>query len=96
MTSTPGHFNDCTLIGTVELVHVTHSQITAILLAVATGGDPLKIIVCPRSPAPAVQRGDMLWCRGRLACDPAPERKALHYIDAAHVDVIKKRRTSGA
>ena len=90
---TPGHFNDCTVVGVVELVHVTQRQLTAILLMVATGGDPLKIIVCPRSPPPAMQRGDTLWVRGRLACDPAPERKALHFIDAVHVDVVKKWRT---
>jgi hypothetical protein len=89
--STPGHHNDCVVIGTVELVHVTHSQIVAILLTVATGGDPLKLIVCPRSPPPTLQRGDVLWCRGRLAYDPTPARKALHYLDAAHVEVVKRR-----
>jgi hypothetical protein len=89
--SRPMHHNDIVLCGTVELVHVTHSRITAILLTVATGGDPLRIIVVPRASRPTVQRGDVLWCRGRLACDPAPQRKALHFIDAAHVEVVKRR-----
>jgi hypothetical protein len=90
--STPGHHNDCVLVGTVDLVHVTQGHLTAILLRVSTGGDALKIIVCPRAPAPAVERGDVLWVRGRLAYDPAPDRKALHYLDAQHLDVIKKGR----
>jgi hypothetical protein len=97
MNSTPMHHNDVVLVGTVELVHTTHSQIVAILLTVASGGggDALKIIIVPRAPPPAVQRGDVLWCRGRLACDPAPQRKALHFIDAAHIEVVKRRHEHG-
>jgi hypothetical protein len=89
--SLPMHHNDIVLVGRVDLVHTAHHHLTAILLTVATGGDPLKIIVVPRASPPAVQRGDTLWVRGRLACDPAPQRKALHFIDAAHVEVVKRR-----
>jgi hypothetical protein len=90
--STPGHFNEIVVIGQVDLLHVAHGHLTAILLTVSTGGDPLKIIVVPRAPPPGVQRGDTLWCRGRLACDPTPEKKSLHFIEAAHVDVIKRQK----
>jgi hypothetical protein len=95
MSSLPMHYNDVVLVGRVDLVHVTHTHITAILLTCATGGDPLRIIVVPRASPPAVQRGDTLWVRGRLACDPAPQRKALHYIEAAHIEVVKGRHEHG-
>jgi hypothetical protein len=94
--SLPMHHNDITLCGRVDLVHVVHQHITAILLTVATGGDPLKVIVCPRSaPPPGLQRGDTLWIRGRLSCDPEPSKKALHFIDAAHIEVVKRRQDHG-
>jgi hypothetical protein len=93
--SQPMHYNDVVLVGGVDLVHVVRHQLTAILLTVATGGDPLRIIVVPRTAPPAVQRGDTLWVRGRLACDPTPERKALHFIDAAHIEVVKRRDGHG-
>jgi hypothetical protein len=94
--SLPMHHNDVVLVGRVDLVHVAQGHINAILLTVATGGDPLKIIICPRSPPPpGLQRGDTLWVRGRLACDPAPQRKALHYIEAAHIEVVKRRHEHG-
>jgi hypothetical protein len=60
--SLPMHHNDIVLVGRVDLVHVAQGHINAILLTVATGGDPLKIIICPRSPPPpGLQRGDTLW-----------------------------------
>jgi len=93
--STPGHHNDCVLIGTVELVHLTRGHLTAILLTVATGGDACQIIICPRGPLPEVQRGDTLWVRGRLAYEPTPTRKSLHFIEAQHVDIIKRRHGHG-
>jgi hypothetical protein len=88
--SRPMHHNDVVLCGRVDLVHAAHQQTTAILLTVATGGDPLKVIVVPRAAPPAVQRGDVIWIRGRLACDPTPQRKALHFIEAAHIEVVKR------
>jgi hypothetical protein len=84
------HHNDVVLVGVVDLVRTAHHNITAILITVASGGDPLKIIVVPRVPPPGVQRGDTVWCRGRLACDPEPAKKALHYIDAAHIEIVKR------
>ena len=86
------HPNDVVLCGCVDLVHVTRTYITAVLITVAMGGDPLKVVVVPRVHPPTLQRGDTLWVRGRLACDPAPQRKALHFIDAAHIKVVKRRK----
>jgi hypothetical protein len=92
--STPGDHNDCVLCGLVLGVHVRQQRITGILLKIkVSDDDPCVIAITPARPLPKdfTQRGDRLWVRGRLASYPTPERKALHYIEAQHLEVVRRR-----
>jgi hypothetical protein len=91
--SVAGDHNDVQLIGRVLSVHVVRQQITALLLRIkAADDDPCVIAITPVHPLPRnfTQRGDRLWVRGRLACDPGPERKSMHFIEALHLEAVRR------
>jgi hypothetical protein len=97
VSSIPGDFNDCQFVGLVLGVHVVRQHITGILLRIkVTDDDPCVIAIVPMHPLPKdfTQRGDRVWVRGRLASDPAPEKKALHYVEAVHIDVVKRANST--
>jgi hypothetical protein len=97
MPSIPGDHNDVVLCGLVLSTHVVSHRITGILLKVkVTNDDPCAIVVVPEKVLPAdfTQRGDRLWVRGYLCSDPSPERKALHFIQARHLDVTKRAKST--
>jgi hypothetical protein len=94
MASVPGDFTEVQLLGRVLGTHVVHHRITGILLRVkVTDDDPCVIAITPVRPLPKAftQRCDRLWVRGRLACHPSPERKSWHFIEAIHLEVVRRR-----
>jgi hypothetical protein len=78
--------------------HVAGQKITAVLLRVkaSSDGDPCMIVAIPEKVLPAhfTQRGDRVWLRGSLCSDPSPERKALHFVQARHLEVTKMAKTA--
>jgi hypothetical protein len=95
MPSVPGDFNDAVLCGVVLQTHVVHGRISGILLKVkVSDDDPLIIVVVPPKPmnAGAIERNDRIWVRGSLACDRNISRKSMHFIQAQHLEVVRRRR----
>jgi hypothetical protein len=93
VSSVPGDHNDIVLCGVVLGTHVAGHKIAGVLLRVnaSSEGDPLVIVIVPEKVLPAhfTPRGDRLWIRGCLCSNPSPEKKALHFVLARHLDVTK-------
>src|SRR6266403_1069621 len=97
MSSSPGDHNDVVLCGVVLQTHVVRHHISGILVKVrVTDDDPLVIVVVPPTPllVGSIERGCRVWIRGYLCADPEPSRKALHYVQARHLDVVKKSNST--
>jgi hypothetical protein len=94
VSSIPGDFNDIVLCGAVLQTHIVRQHITGILLKVKAADDaPLIIAITPVRPLPQdfTQRGDRLWAKGRLCSSPVPEKKALHFVEALHLAVVRRQ-----
>ena len=93
--STPGHHNDVVVVGDVlEIYTDANGAAIGVILMVDTEALCEVPIMFP-SALPGVSRGDRLWVRGRLAFEPAPNRRgSLYFVQARHVDPV--RHTRGA
>jgi hypothetical protein len=95
--SRAGDYNRLEAIGTVELVDIARGYLTAFLLRIDDGaGEPCRIVVWP---PPGVglelQKGDRVWLRGRLAYEDVQGRRALHYIQATHLEPASRLVRTG-
>jgi hypothetical protein len=54
---------------------------------------PCEVPIMFPSALPDVARGDRLWVRGRLACEPMPNRRdSLHFVQARCIDPVRRAR----
>jgi hypothetical protein len=87
--STPGHYHEVVLVGDVREVYRDASGV--ILLVDA--GEPCEVPVMFPAAQPGVSVGDRLWVRGRLACEPMPQRQAaLLFVQARWIEAVTRLR----
>jgi hypothetical protein len=93
--STPGHYNEVVVVGdALELYTDESGAAVGVILMVDTEA-PCEVPVMLPAARSGVSVGDRLWVRGRLAFEPAPNRRgSLHFVQAQHIDPVK--RTQGA
>ena len=91
--STPGHHHDVVVVGDVlELYTDERGAAVGVILMVDTEA-PCEVPVMFPSALPGVSRGDRLWVRGRLAFEPAPNRRgSLHFVQARWIDPVTRPR----
>jgi hypothetical protein len=91
MPGRPAHYNQIRLIGRLEGIHKTQKLPIAFLVSIDVDGDATKIVAWPRRPAPLdLMVGDLVEVTGCLKYDTTGGRKALHYIDAGRIELVRR------
>jgi hypothetical protein len=92
--SQPAHFNDVTVVGTVEGLYRTPGGglVEGVMLHVDTG-EPARLAVLLPATTTRFQRGDLVWARGVLGSERLPGSPYhLVFLKPQHVEVLKKGR----
>jgi hypothetical protein len=88
--STPGHHNEVVLVGEVCEVYTDGGAVSGVILAV-DAGEACEVPVMFPAARPGVSVGDRLWVRGRLACEPMPNRpESLLFVQARWVESVTR------
>jgi hypothetical protein len=89
--TTPGHHNDVVLVGDIRDVYTNeHGTVIGVILMV-NADEPCEVPVMFPGASMGVGVGDRLWARGRLACEPMPNRREpLLYVQARWVEPVTR------
>jgi hypothetical protein len=92
--SQPGDWQHLELIGRIGPAQVLRDGGQACLLVVEDGDPSLHIAVWwpPEVCRETLRVGDRIWVKGRLAVEDshAWHRKAMHYVMASHLAVVRR------
>jgi hypothetical protein len=91
--STPGHYNEVVLVGDMRDVHTDGSGAVIGVILLVDAGEACEVPVMFPAAQPGVSAGDRLWVRGRLACEPMPQRRAvLLFVQARWIEAVTRLR----
>jgi hypothetical protein len=91
--STPGHHNEVVLVGEVRDVSTDENGAVIGVILLVDAGEACEVPVMFPSARPGVAMGDRLWVRGRLACEPLPQRPAsLLFVHARWIEPVTRLR----
>jgi hypothetical protein len=91
--STPGHYNEVVVVGDVREVYTDGRGAVSGVILLVDAGEPCDVPVMFPASQPGVSAGDRLWVRGRLACEPLPQRQAaLLFVQARWIEAVTRPR----
>jgi hypothetical protein len=91
--SLSGHHNEVVLVGDVREVYTVSSGAVSGVILLVDAGEPCEVPVMFPAARPGVSVGDRLWVRGRLACEPMPQRQeALLFVQARWIEAVTRPR----
>lgn len=91
--STPGHHHEVVAVGDVREVYTDRDGAVIGVILMVNVDEPCDVPVMFPEARPGVSVGDRLWVRGRLACEPLPQRReALLYVQARWIDLVTRPR----
>jgi hypothetical protein len=91
--SSPGHYNEVVVVGDVREVYTDGSGAVSGVILLVDAGEACDVPVMFPAAQPGVSVGDRLWVRGRLACDPIPQREgALLFVQARWMESVTRPR----
>jgi hypothetical protein len=91
--STPGNHHEVVVVGDVLELYTDESGAAVGVILMVDTEAPCEVPIMFSSARPGVSRGDRLWVWGRLAFEPAPNRReSLYFVQARSVDPVKSRR----
>jgi hypothetical protein len=91
--SSPGHYNEVVVVGDVREVYTDGSGAGSGVILLVDAGEACDVPVMFPAARPGVSVGDRLWVRGRLACDPIPQREgALLFVQARWMESVTRPR----
>jgi hypothetical protein len=90
--SSPGHYNEVILVGEVRDVYTDVSGAVSGVILLVDAGEPCEVPVMFLAARPGVSVGDRLWVRGRLACEPLPQRQeGLLFVQARWIEPVMRQ-----
>jgi hypothetical protein len=93
--SSPGHHHEVVLVGEVREVYTDGSGAVSGVILLVDAGEACEVPVMFPVTRPGVSAGDRLWVRGRLACEPLPQRQgALLFVQARWIEPVTRPRPS--
>ncbi len=91
--STPGHHHEVIVVGDVHEVYTDGDGAVIGVILLVDVDEPCDVPVMFPAARPGVSVGDRLWVRGRLACEPLPQRQQpLLYVQARWIDLVTRPR----
>ena len=95
--SRAGDDNRMEAIATAELIDLARGRPTAFLLRIDDGAvKPCRIVVWPPpGMSLELQKGDRVWLRGAAHYEDVPGRRALHFIQATHLEYASHLARTG-
>lgn len=91
--SSPGHYNEVVVVGDVREVYTDGSGAVSGVILLVDAGEACDVPVMFPAARPGVSVGDRLWVRGRLTCDPIPQREgALLFVQARWMESVTRPR----
>jgi hypothetical protein len=91
--SSPGHYNNVVLVGDVREVYTDGSGAVSGVILLMDASEACEVPVMFPPARLGVSAGDRLWVRGRLACEPMPQRQeALLFVQARWLEMVPRPR----
>jgi hypothetical protein len=89
--SIPGHHNEMVLMGDAREVSTDENGAVIGVILLVDAGEPCEVPVMFPAARPGVSVGDRLWVRGRLVCEPMPQRQqALLFVQARWIEAVAR------
>ncbi len=91
--SIPGHHSEVVVVGDVREVSTDISGAVIGVILLVDAGEACEVPVMFPAAQPGVSVGDRLWVRGRLACEPMPNRpESLLFVQARWIETVTRPR----